>query len=231
MYIKRNIKARTTHQNSMTVKSQQPKLVSLGLGHYVFPKCDEVPPGVYYSQIKHAEHSTTRAGDPAVEVYYVMRDARNCKAVMNGWPTEKTNSKKYCIKQVYPKGTRYYKEFTDSMAAALGIKRNVPFDIEDTIGQTEMVKLAYNIGLDIGGFDWRYPFEQEDFIEYPEETEVEEQETDEQSSCGDTYCDADNAEACVNNMESQAQTEYVSNNAPDYDDNDYLDEDDDNWDW
>ena len=159
MYTKRNIKKSQTKPSKGT--SQASTLISTGKSKYVFPTYPDIQSGYYFSKIDEAKPTKTKSGDDAIEVFYEIKNGVTCYQIANGMLPKDTEIETYYIKQVYPTGTQYYEQLVDSMAEALG---NRKFYVEDIIGVTEYVSLSYN-NSNIGGFNERYPFEMEDFIQ------------------------------------------------------------------
>ena len=166
MVVKRNIKKfapKATSANVTSNNHQPMQLVGFGLGRYRFPVWDEVPEGLYYTKIIETREKITKDGRQAIEVFYEIQNAYYCNAIANGYSANRMDDKVYCIKQVYPKGEDRYYEFTDSMTEALGLGYGDAFYPEDVIGLTELARLTYMKGIDIGGFKGRRPFGPKDF--------------------------------------------------------------------
>lgn len=142
-----------------TMKRNSPSLTSNGYSKYRFPVYDEVPSGQYFSKVKSAEYTTTKAGKPAIEVRYIMKDFNTCYKIYKGFVPENEKNPPFYIKQRYPQNTQYYEAFVDSMSEAL---EKESFALNEVIGVTEYVVLSYDKS-DIGGFSERYPFDEEDF--------------------------------------------------------------------
>ncbi len=160
MFIKRNIKKIKGDSNRN--KFQSPKLRSTGRGKYVFPKYPYIPAGKYFSKITDARRIITQSNRDAIEVFYEIKNATICYQIANGILPEDTEIETYYIKQVYPIGTQYYEDFIDSVDEFLEIGGDM-FGLEDAIGVTELVSLAYS-NSNVGGFHGRCPFEMDDFI-------------------------------------------------------------------
>jgi len=193
MKIKRNIKRINTIIKNDS--NQSTKLRSTGRGKYVFPFCDEIPPDIYFSEIKDARNTLTKSGKDAVEVFYVMRNASICSQVVNGINPNEEKKKLYYVRQIYPIDTEYYEHFEDAMSDALQLDGEA-FDLNDIIGVTELVSLSYKFSQSIGGFDDRKPWTVDDFAiskEYEEDCgEYGEDIYNEESyneSYFDEYCD------------------------------------------
>ncbi len=164
--IKRNIKKKKQNKTELEPKTKinnknENRLRSTGYSKYKFPFYDEIPAGNYFSEIKYARFMTTSTGKTALEVGYKFMDAIMCYKKVNGKLPKDTKIDSYYIKQVYPENSLFYEAFVDSMADALDADN---FEIDDVIGITEYISLAYDKS-DIGGFKQRMPFDIEDFIE------------------------------------------------------------------
>ena len=70
-------------KRNSTIKRNPPSLTSKGYGKYRFPVYDEVLSGKYFSKVTSAEHITTKAGKPAIEVRYIMKDFVTCYKIYN----------------------------------------------------------------------------------------------------------------------------------------------------
>ena len=160
--LKRNIVNRHG-VNTLTPKSNNSGVLkSSGLGKYKYPTCDIVPPNTYFSKVKKVENVILKSGKKALRVYYILKDFIKCHKMVNELIPADTHIEKYYIKQDYPLGTQYYETFLDSMDEALN-KGGIGFSIEEIIGITEYVTLAYG-KCDIGGFTHRRPFVYDDFV-------------------------------------------------------------------
>lgn len=161
MYIKRNVKKIPV--NNTGFHSQSQKLKSTGLGKYRYPTCDMVPSGIYFSEITSVKNTTTNNGKPAIDVTYVIRNASICRDIVNGILPENVEKKLYYIKQRYHENTTHYESFVDAMSQALGLKENEEFDIDNTVGLTELISLSYCTSNSLGSIDARKPFSSDDF--------------------------------------------------------------------
>ncbi len=191
--IKRRLKKRITTQSTVTSPAKSVpafEMSGTGLGLYRLPRCGEMPPGNYYSEVIHATYVTTKAGDKAVKVYYTLMDAIDCYQVANNIRPADTVIKKHYVIQVYPYGSTPYLDFTDSMAEALGLGYGVSFSLEDIIGVTEYVTLSFTSKGGIGGFDSRAPFKWSDFKRLSKNQTVSDDE-DEPGDYEEDYEDCD----------------------------------------
>lgn len=173
MYIKRNIKKRTTGQSANTTQHQS--LRSTGQSKYKLPIYSDVPPGNYFSEIVYAGFTTTSKGKPAIEVHYKMISSAAAYKKANGIPLDEKDSKVYHVKQIYPEGTEFYHSFIDSMDEALA-REGEEFTLDEVVGVTEYVSIGYDEGCDIGGIKRRHPCDFEDFIKEEEPDEESEDE-------------------------------------------------------
>lgn len=173
--VKRNIKKTASSQTEPI--AEMPNLFrSEGLSRYKYPNYDEVPAGYYFSKIEKVKPVTTKAGKPAYEVYYLLREGVTCYNIIKGNLPVDTDIKTYYIKQSYPMDTQYFFDFIDAMAVALDIG-NKEFFIDDIVGVEEYVTLEYGRS-DIGGFTKREPFEFEAYLQEANEAEYVETDVD-----------------------------------------------------
>ena len=173
--VKRNIKKTASSQTEPT--AEMPNLFrSEGLSKYKFPTYDEVPAGYYFSKIEKVKPVTTKAGKPAYEVCYILRDGVTCYNIIKGNRPVDTEIKTYYIKQSYPTESQFFYDFIDAMAVALDIG-NKEFFIDDIVGVEEYVTLGYGRS-DIGGFTKREPFEFEAYLQEANEAEYDETDVD-----------------------------------------------------
>ena len=167
MYIKRNIKKpvkKTTHENIIN-KQFLPKSKKLGFGDYELPTCDSIPAGKYYSEIRYIEHATTRKGDPAIIVYFIMMNFAEAYRRINGLDDSSKKLKKHKIKQVYPLDSQAYCNFSEAMYDALDLSYDEEIDINKLIGIQEALTIYYDKYSDIGGIKSRCPWDEDCFVE------------------------------------------------------------------
>ena len=173
--VKRNIKKISTLQTEPTAEITN-LFRSEGLSRYKYPTCDAVPAGYYFSKIEKVNPVTTKAGKPAYEVYYLLREGVTCYNIIKGNRPVDTEIKTYYIKQSYPTESQFFFDFIDAMAVALDIG-NKEFFIDDIVGVEEYVTLEYGRS-DIGGFTKREPFEFEAYLQEANEVEYDETDVD-----------------------------------------------------
>ncbi len=137
------------------------KFKSNGYGKYEYPIYGKVPWGEYFSKIVRVKDTTTKAGEPAIEVFYDIRDFGVCYKIANRWINDNETDGFYYIKQKYKIDSKAYEKFVDLMAQILK-KGDSEFEYEEIIGITEHIKLDYN-SKNYGEFIERTPF---DFWDY-----------------------------------------------------------------
>lgn len=211
--VKRNNRGLAANKPAQDADSNM--LVSKGFSKYKLPYSDEIPSGNYYSIIVHVETKTGMNGKTMYIVYYRMKSAITCYRITNGLPLKSNEDRFYYVKQVYTKGSPRYDAFTDAMAKALGLGKNVPFKIEDIIDMTEHVTLGYIDKSGIGGFIKRCRGCDKDFIKIEENYEKIPEETTE-------VTDDDDCEAAYNAQFTNLPAERIEDDEFD----DFLPEDD-----
>ena len=95
-----------------------------------------------------------------------MKDGITSWKIANGFLPPDTINKSFYVKQIYPVGTSYYEDFVDSMSESLGYYDGEEFTLEEIIGRTEYVNIAYDsYNSDLGGIKGRCPMSWKEFIQ------------------------------------------------------------------